>query len=82
MAHQWRRFDDALKSVGHSAEIDYVFNTLVNKTPAALSLSENMQDYWISFATSLDPNDNHGNTRRKCNSIFMEKLTSRSNFFV
>ncbi|PPQ85748.1 hypothetical protein CVT25_003066 [Psilocybe cyanescens] len=50
--------------VAHSTEVFYVFNTLANRTPTAVSLSSNMQDYWISFATSLDPNDNHGNTNR------------------
>jgi peroxiredoxin len=24
-----------------------------------------MVDYWVSFATSLDPNDSHGNTSRE-----------------
>ena len=24
-----------------------------------------MMDYWISFVTSLDPNDSHGNISRK-----------------
>uniref|UniRef100_A0A8H7Y3F6 Carboxylic ester hydrolase n=1 Tax=Psilocybe cubensis TaxID=181762 RepID=A0A8H7Y3F6_PSICU len=50
--------------VPHSAEVFYVFGTLANRTPTAISLSKNMRDYWISFATSLDPNDNHGNTSR------------------
>ncbi|KAF8890732.1 Alpha/Beta hydrolase protein [Infundibulicybe gibba] len=49
--------------VTHSSEIDYVFNTLANPTPTAVLLSGIMQDYWISFASSLDPNDGLGNKR-------------------
>ena len=45
-----------------------VFNTLVNKTPTAIALSLNIQDYWLSFATSLTPNDGRG-ARRKCIAI-------------
>ncbi|KAH9476837.1 Lipase 1 [Psilocybe cubensis] len=50
--------------VAHSTEVFYVFGTLAKKTHTAVSLSSNMRDYWISFATSLDPNDNHGNVNR------------------
>ncbi|PPQ88331.1 hypothetical protein CVT25_012442 [Psilocybe cyanescens] len=50
--------------VPHSAEIFYIFDTLANRTPTAVALGRIMRDYWISFATSLDPNDNHGNTKR------------------
>ncbi|KAF8154292.1 esterase 1 [Crassisporium funariophilum] len=49
--------------ITHSSEIFYVFNTLAKITPTAVALSSVMQDYWISFATNLDPNDNHGNKR-------------------
>ncbi|KAF8890725.1 esterase 1 [Infundibulicybe gibba] len=49
--------------IAHSSEIDYVFNTLANPTPTAISLSGIMQDYWISFVNSLDPNDGLGNKR-------------------
>lgn len=52
-------------TVPHSSELDYVFNTLVNKTPTAIALSRNIQDYWLSFVTSLTPNDGRG-ARRKC----------------
>ena len=33
-------------------------------SPSALHLSSIMIDYWVSFATSLDPNDGHGNARK------------------
>ncbi|KAF8961997.1 esterase 1 [Flammula alnicola] len=49
--------------VTHSSEILYVFNELENRTSTAVLLSNIMQDYWISFATSLDPNDNRGHER-------------------
>ncbi|KAF9559014.1 esterase 1 [Agrocybe pediades] len=50
--------------VPHTAEIYYVFNILANRTANAVALSSIMQDYWISFAISLDPNDKHGNASR------------------
>jgi len=50
--------------VPHTSEIYYVFNILANRTPNAVGLSSIMQDYWISFAVSLNPNDNHGNVSR------------------
>ncbi|KAF9484148.1 triacylglycerol lipase 3 [Pholiota conissans] len=49
--------------VAHSTEINYVFNTLINKTPTAQALSITMQDYWLSFVTSLTPNDGRGSKR-------------------
>ena len=30
-------------------------------TPSTIALSSTMQDYWISFAVTLDPNDGKGN---------------------
>ncbi len=33
-------------------------------TPRASALSTIMQDYWISFVNTLDPNDNRGNKRK------------------
>ncbi|KAF8170778.1 esterase 1 [Pholiota molesta] len=55
----------ALGSIGvaHSTEINYVFNTLIKKTPTAQALSTAMQDYWLSFVTSLSPNDGRGSKR-------------------
>jgi hypothetical protein len=31
--------------------------------PSAAKLATAMIDYWVSFANSLDPNDNHGSKR-------------------
>lgn len=48
-----------LISVPHTSEIPYVFGiSNGNNTFSAI-----MQDYWISFATSLDPNDGRGHKR-------------------
>ncbi|KAJ7430414.1 esterase 1 [Mycena galericulata] len=50
--------------VDHTSELPYIYGgiTAINGT-AREALSEMMQDYWISFATSLDPNDGKGSTR-------------------
>ena len=50
--------------VPHASEVAYVYGNPQNG-PASVTLSQNMIDYWVSFATSLDPNDGHGNTTRK-----------------
>ncbi|THV00778.1 esterase 1 [Dendrothele bispora CBS 962.96] len=47
----------------HSSELGYVYGTTINQTPSDLKLSLNMIDYWVSFATSLDPNDGLGSPR-------------------
>ncbi|KAF9261946.1 esterase 1 [Marasmius fiardii PR-910] len=44
--------------VPHAAELDFVFGHVTNASD--VSLSQVMIDYWISFATSLDPNDGKG----------------------
>ncbi|KAJ7127849.1 esterase 1 [Mycena epipterygia] len=52
--------------VTHTSEIFYVFGleAVVGSRPAsAVQLSTQMVDYWVSFATSLDPNDGHGSKR-------------------
>lgn len=54
---------DQLLPVTHATEIFYVYDTLANPTPTAITISGIMMDYWISFAASLDPNDNHGSQR-------------------
>ncbi|KAJ7512829.1 esterase 1 [Mycena galericulata] len=48
--------------VTHTAEIPYVFN-FIGGTSLAANLSTQMADYWLSFATSLDPNDGRGSAR-------------------
>lgn len=50
-------------TVQHGSEIPYVFGGTTNGAAATI-LSNNMMDYWISFANSLDPNDSFGNTSR------------------
>ncbi|KAF9472682.1 extracellular triacylglycerol lipase precursor [Pholiota conissans] len=63
--------------VAHSTEINYVFNTLINKTPTAQALSITMQDYWLSFVTSLTPNDGRGSRRP-----FWQQYTSNNQILM
>jgi hypothetical protein len=49
--------------VAHTAEIPYVYG-LPPSDSKAQCLSQQMMDYWISFATSLDPNDGLGSQRK------------------
>ncbi|KAF9497593.1 lipase [Pleurotus eryngii] len=55
---------DPVNGVPHASEIPYVYGALGilggTVTPQALALSRIMVDYWVSFATSLDPNDGKG----------------------
>ncbi|KAJ7788418.1 esterase 1 [Mycena olivaceomarginata] len=55
---------DAL-GVTHTADLLYVFglNTVFGRPPSAVRLGTQMIDYWLSFATSLDPNDGLGSSR-------------------
>lgn len=46
-------------AVAHLAELPYIFGTIDNPSYAK-ELSSLMIDYWVSFATSLDPNDGKG----------------------
>jgi acetylcholinesterase len=48
--------------VTHSSELGYVFGEMQPNTTAS-TLSGQMIDYWLSFATSLDPNDGKGSQR-------------------
>ncbi|KAJ7507037.1 extracellular triacylglycerol lipase precursor [Mycena galericulata] len=50
----------AALGVFHSAEIYYVYGAPNNTAPSAILLSRIMTDYWVSFATSLTPNDGLG----------------------
>ncbi|KAG7090605.1 hypothetical protein E1B28_009707 [Marasmius oreades] len=44
--------------VSHGSEVLFVFGGVTN--PADVPLSRTMIDYWVSFVTSLDPNDGKG----------------------
>ncbi|KDR76954.1 hypothetical protein GALMADRAFT_420780 [Galerina marginata CBS 339.88] len=49
--------------VSHGSEVFFVYGAPPDTSAPALHLSSIMIDYWVSFATSLDPNDGHGNPR-------------------
>ncbi|KAG7445319.1 alpha/beta-hydrolase [Guyanagaster necrorhizus] len=51
--------------VTHSAELEFIYGELDSSTEPASSilLGEMMVDYWVSFSTSLDPNDGLGTSR-------------------
>ncbi|KAJ7770442.1 extracellular triacylglycerol lipase precursor [Mycena metata] len=55
----------AALGVTHTSELVYLYNlTAAFQRPAsAMALSIQMVDYWISFATTLDPNDGLGSVR-------------------
>ena len=55
---------DILIKVSHSSEAYFVYGVPPEQSVSAINLSTIMIDYWVSFATSLDPNDGHGNPRR------------------
>ncbi|KAK0467016.1 extracellular triacylglycerol lipase precursor [Desarmillaria tabescens] len=52
----------AYLGVPHGGEIPFVFGSVadMNETASVVALSTVMIDYWLSFATSLDPNDGFG----------------------
>lgn len=47
-------------SVSHGSEVSFVYGAPPDTSAEALQLSSLMIDYWVSFATSLDPNDGKG----------------------
>ncbi len=51
--------------VPHGSEILFIYGTLNSSTEpeSSILLGEMMVDYWVSFATSLDPNDGLGMSR-------------------
>ncbi|KAJ4499266.1 esterase 1 [Lentinula lateritia] len=53
----------AYLGVSHASEIPFVYGAPPNATASATGLSEMMIDYWVSFATSLNPNDGKGIAR-------------------
>ncbi|KIK65979.1 hypothetical protein GYMLUDRAFT_158288 [Collybiopsis luxurians FD-317 M1] len=46
--------------VSHGSEIDFVYGIPPDNSSSALAISEIMIDYWVSFATSLNPSDGKG----------------------
>ena len=55
---------DILITVSHGSEVFFVYGAPPDKSVSALNLSRIMIDYWVSFATSLDPNDGLGDPRK------------------
>ncbi|KAK0467071.1 extracellular triacylglycerol lipase precursor [Desarmillaria tabescens] len=55
----------AYLGVPHGGELPFVFGSVadMNETASVVALSTVMIDYWLSFATSLDPNDGFGSQR-------------------
>ncbi|KIJ53053.1 hypothetical protein M422DRAFT_156034 [Sphaerobolus stellatus SS14] len=49
--------------VQHGSEVLFVYGAPSPPTAEAIGLSRTMIDYWVSFATSLDPNDGKGSAR-------------------
>ncbi|KAF8208088.1 esterase 1 [Mycena galopus ATCC 62051] len=57
--------DDEALGVTHTSELIYLYglNTDFGRPASAIALGTQMIDYWVSFATSLDPNDGLGSAR-------------------
>ncbi|KAJ7130347.1 esterase 1 [Mycena epipterygia] len=49
--------------VYHGSEVRFVYGGVSSDAPSDSNLSKIMMDYWLSFATSLDPNDGLGVSR-------------------
>ncbi|KAJ7050195.1 extracellular triacylglycerol lipase precursor, partial [Mycena amicta] len=49
--------------VTHAVELTYVYGLPSDQSASSIALSSIMVDYWVSFATSLTPNDGLGNPR-------------------
>ncbi|PPQ91811.1 hypothetical protein CVT25_000260 [Psilocybe cyanescens] len=62
-------------AVTHGAEIPFVITGLTNGTASTEALRAMMQDYWISFAVTLNPNDGKGNKRPKWEEYSVTKPT-------
>ncbi|THU99545.1 esterase 1 [Dendrothele bispora CBS 962.96] len=56
---------DPSLGVSHGSDVLYVYGAPRNATLSDSKISLNMIDYWVSFATSLDPNDGLGSPRPK-----------------
>ncbi|KAK0447160.1 Alpha/Beta hydrolase protein, partial [Armillaria borealis] len=53
------------RGVPHGSEIPFIYGTLNSsaESESSIVLGEMMVDHWVSFATSLDPNDGLGISR-------------------
>ena len=52
---------DPALGVYHTVELQYLFGNLsTSGPPKVASFTRSMMDYWISFATTLNPNDGKG----------------------
>ncbi|KAJ7124263.1 esterase 1 [Mycena epipterygia] len=49
--------------VSHGSEVFYVYGAPVDPSPSSMLMGQLMPNYWISFATSLSPNDGLGLSR-------------------
>ena len=58
-----RELKSDIPSVGHTSEIPFVYGVPPDNSTSAITLSRIMIEYWVSFATSLDPNDGRGISR-------------------
>jgi len=64
--------------VSHGSEVTYVYGAPSDQSASSLHLSSIMIDYWVSFATSLDPNDGRGNPRKFNSSYNVFKFSHRN----
>ncbi|KAL1671468.1 Alpha/Beta hydrolase protein [Schizophyllum commune] len=55
--------DPPFMGVTHSSDVLYQFGTETAASPEDAALATSIMDYWLSFATSLDPNDGLGSQR-------------------
>ncbi|KAI4521186.1 alpha/beta-hydrolase [Schizophyllum commune Loenen D] len=55
--------DPPFMGVAHSSNVLYQFGTETAASPEDAALATSIMDYWLSFATSLDPNDGLGSQR-------------------
>lgn len=55
--------NSAYLGVTHGTEVVYVYGAPPTTNASDVAISRMMMDYWISFATSLNPNDGKGSTR-------------------
>lgn len=57
-------FSLCLLLVAHGSEVPYIYGPPGDTSPSSFLISKVMIDYWVSFATSLTPNDGLGVPRK------------------